>query len=204
MTIEFKILSSQPTYVNLSEESIIDIEDPEITGPTLPGEEEDENKPIEPIIKRQNLEFTMESNVLASTATSSFECKKTATTGTITIKEFYASIKYSSEDIEDVLRITFDNNSFYDFYGGYLPSGKLGTCRLRSYVSTEISIKEINGMVYFYNGALNVIPNDINYPKFKYWHTADKGIMQKIGIVSMTIEFEIQSSQPTYEDLSQQ
>ena len=124
--------------------------------------------------------------------------------GKISINDFYGKMKLSSKNaIYDVLKLTFSEN-IYDFYGGYFPSGKLGTCTVYHEDTVNISnlSNNFNGKVYFYNDALNIIPDDENYSETKYWKVQSTALNHKIGIVSMTIEFEIQETKPDYKNLS--
>ena len=150
------------------------------------------------------LNYKMESNVFDASVTRSFSCFRTPTTGTIMIQELYAPIKRTDGYKKDVVRITFDEN-FYDFYGGYLPCGQLGTCTLLHYNMLDNTTNEINGIVYFYGGALNVVPRDEKYSNLKEWYSKDEdesGQDSAIGIINMQFDFEIQKTEPIYVDLN--
>ena len=98
----------------------------------------------------------------------------------------------------DIFKLTFAE-SFYDFFGGYLPSGQLGTCTVQAYNNETNSLGEYNGKVYFYNDIIKIIPDDENYPSNKFWY--DGLFDVESGIVSLSIEFEIQVTKPDYVDL---
>ena len=55
--------------------------------------------------------------------------------------------------------------------------------------------------MYFYNDAINIIPDDENYPSKVYWCGKSMDGNPEIGIASMTIKFEIQETKPDYKDL---
>ena len=151
-----------------------------------------------------NLNFKMQSNVFVASVTRSFPCLRASTTGSIKINDLYAPIKRTDGYKKDVVRITFDEN-FYDFYGGYLPSGQLGTCKLLHYNMLDNTTNEINGIVYFYGGALNVVPRDEKYSNLKEWYSKDEdesGQDSAIGIINMQFDFEIQKTEPVYVDLN--
>ena len=150
------------------------------------------------------LYFQMRSNVLNEIITAHKKCERTATTGKISIHDLYAPIKRTDGNKKDVLKLSF-NEDFYDFFGGYLPSGQLGTCKILYYNIFLNSTIEINGIVYFYANTLNIVPRDVNCAYYRDWYSKDKsasGDDPYIGIVSMVIEFEIQKSVPTYIDLN--
>ena len=133
-------------------------------------------------------------------ATKSVGCYITSNTGTITIKNFYQQMTNSILGKYDALKLTF-NEDFYNILGGYLPSGQLGTCTILAFNNSTNTIGEYNGIVYFYNDAINIIPDDENYPSKVYWCGKSMDGNPEIGIVSMTIEFEIQKTKPDYKDL---
>ena len=152
------------------------------------------------------LYFQMRSNVLNEIITAHKKCERTATTGKISIHDLYAPIKRTKGYIKDTLKLTFNEN-FYDFYGGYLPSGQLGTCKILYYNTFQNSTIEINGMVYFFAGTLNIVPQDQKCAGYKEWfskYESDTGDDPIVGIISMEFEFEIQKSVPTYVNLSEE
>ena len=152
------------------------------------------------------LYFQMRSNVLNEIITAHKKCERTATTGKISIHDLYAPIKRTKGYIKDTLKLTFNEN-FYDFYGGYLPSGQLGTCKIRYYNMADNTTNEINGMVYFFAGTLNIVPRDQDCAGYKEWfskYESDTGDDPIVGIISMEFEFEIQKSVPTYVNLSEE
>ena len=152
------------------------------------------------------LYFQMRSNVLNEIITAHKKCERTATTGKISIHDLYAPIKRTKGYIKDTLKLTFNEN-FYDFYGGYLPSGQLGTCKILYYNTFQNSTIEINGIVYFFAGTLNIVPRDLACAGYKEWfskYESDTGDDPIVGIISMEFEFEIQKSVPTYVNLSEE
>ena len=152
------------------------------------------------------LYFQMRSNVLNEIITAHKKCERTATTGKISIHDLYAPIKRTKGYIKDTLKLTFNEN-FYDFYGGYLPSGQLGTCKILYYNTFQNSTIEINGMVYFFAGTLNIVPRDLACAGYKDWfskYESATGDDPIVGIISMEFEFEIQKSVPTYVNLSEE
>ena len=149
-------------------------------------------------------QFTMSSNVIANTITNSTKCERTATTGKITIHDLCTPIKRTDGIQKDVLKLGFDNDDFYDFYGGCLPSGTLGgTCKILYYDMIEDNTKEVDGTVYFHDGVLKIICDE-EFSILKYWYSKSNCASAEtpyIGITSMSIEFEIQKSLPVYVDL---
>ena len=151
------------------------------------------------------IDFTIHSGVLNGSATRTIRCQRNPEKkGVLTIEGFYHGLKNTIGHTKDTLKLSFDEK-FYEYYGGYLPSGELGTCKIRYYNMFENITKDIDGLVYFYDEALNVIPIDDNYPEIKHWYTKDcesTGEDPIVGIISMNIEFEVQKSKPEYVDLS--
>ena len=151
------------------------------------------------------IDFTIHSDVLNGSATRTIRCQRNPEKkGVLTIEGFYHGLKNTIGHTKDTLKLSFDEK-FYEYYGGYLPSGELGTCKIRYYNMFENITKDIDGLVYFYNEALNIIPIDDNYPEIKHWYTKDcesTGEDPVVGIISMNIEFEVQKSKPEYVDLS--
>ena len=149
-------------------------------------------------------QFTMSSNVINNTITNSTKCERTATTGKITIHDLCTPIKRTDGIQKDVLKLGFDNDDFYDFYGGCLPSGTLGgTCKILYYDMIEDNTKEVDGTVYFHDGVLKIICDE-EFSILKYWYSKSNCASAEtpyIGITSMSIEFEIQKSLPVYVDL---
>ena len=152
-----------------------------------------------------SIDFTIHSDVLNGSATRTILChRNTDKYGELTIEGFYHGLKITIGHTKDTLKLSFDEK-FYEYYGGYLPSGELGTCKIRYYNMFENITKDIDGLVYFYDEALNIIPIDDNYPEIKHWYTKDcesTGEDPVVGIISMNIEFEVQKSKPEYADLS--
>lgn len=151
------------------------------------------------------IDFTIHSDVLNGSATRTIRCQRNPEKkGVLTIEGFYHGLKNTIGHTKDTLKLSFDEK-FYEYYGGYLPSGELGTCKIRYYNMFENNTKDIDGLVYFYDDALNIIPIDDNYPEIKHWYTKDcesTGKDPVVGIISMNIEFEVQKSKPDYVDLS--
>lgn len=104
-----------------------------------------------------------------------------------------------------ILSITLSKSDMYSVLFGFVPSGVLGKCRVRTYLKNRTdstdNFQECEGMIYYYGGAFRIIPN-YSYWKYFYVPTTNLGVCE-IGIVEqILIEFDIVYEDVYYEDIA--
>lgn len=111
---------------------------------------------------------------------------------------------YTLNGPASIILIKIKESKFVEFFGGYLPTGELGKCRVKTYLKNRTdsvdNFQECDGIVFYLNNSIKVAP-DYSYWKYFYSPSTDLGT-NKIGLAeAINFEFEIFPLKPEYGDL---